>query len=853
MPLHDVLRREHKPRSGLALGGIGAGWFELRKDGCFYDWNIMNNEPWGTGSRHPWPEEEDSMLFFLVRYQEQGRDPMMKLLQIDYGMLVAAIPNHYYTFPWVTGVDEIECTQSFPFTTLICRDKEMPLEIELCAFSPFIPGDAKNSSLPCAIFDFKVRSTSSKPVDVMLLSTMRNLVGYDKDDCFWKADVKKGASHVRYEVACGNLDSSESSFGQMAMASLSKTSNWHLGWEHRHPYYEWVIRNKNLGGINDTENRNQKDSKTRKKIKPGDRCFNSIAISKRLTGKKSFEHSFVMGWNFPNLYAGLTGKAKKRGDAMSDRVEGHYYSNFFSSAGEVVDYVIRNKKKLEDKTRQFHADFFDSTLPTYVLDQVNSHLNTFFTSSWFTKAGDFGIQEGMTREQNWGPLATIDVGMYGSLSAAALFPELDKAMYRAHMRLQTDKGVISHGIARDFQKEDAHESVGKRLDLPSQYIIMALRAYLWSHDKEFLREIWPSVQKAIDYVLRERDPDNDLLPDMEGCMCTYDNFPMYGPSSFVASQWLAALAYAAEAAREIGEDEVAETYEDVLGQAKDRFEEKLWNGSYYRLYNNKDGAVKTGANAAGKVADIDEGCLADQAIGQWATHFTGVEPVLKPARVRKALRSVIRQCFKDGYGLRNCRWPGESFLADVAETCWSDQHNTVWSGVELAFASFLIYEGMVKDGLRIVKTVDDRYRKFGLYFDHQEWGGHYYRPMSGWAILHAMAGASVHGDWLRFDPKSKDDNQKLFVAFAGNTGHFIRKTTKTGEKNTFQVAQGKFPCKELHLVTGRNAPSSLSVRLKGKTLKQSQYEADFYRKELKLRLKRKTTLTAGTTIEVTIR
>ena len=30
------MKREDKPRSGLALGGLGTGWFELRKDGCFY-------------------------------------------------------------------------------------------------------------------------------------------------------------------------------------------------------------------------------------------------------------------------------------------------------------------------------------------------------------------------------------------------------------------------------------------------------------------------------------------------------------------------------------------------------------------------------------------------------------------------------------------------------------------------------------------------------------------------------------------------------------------------------------------------------------------------------------------------
>ena len=55
----------------------------------------------------------------------------------------------------------------------------MPFEVELEAFSPFIPHDVKNSSLPGAYFNFKVTSRSNKKVDVMLLGTLRNLVGFD--------------------------------------------------------------------------------------------------------------------------------------------------------------------------------------------------------------------------------------------------------------------------------------------------------------------------------------------------------------------------------------------------------------------------------------------------------------------------------------------------------------------------------------------------------------------------------------------------------------------------------------------------------------------------------------------------
>jgi uncharacterized protein (DUF608 family) len=850
MPIRSTLKREHKVRSGLALGGIGAGWMELRKDGIFYNWNIFNNRPLGSGQHLDYPE--DAMLFFIVRFEEKGKHPKMKLLQIDQGYEVATIPSHYYTFPWLTGVDEIECEQSFPFTKLTFRDADMPLEIDLLAWSPFIPHDAKNSALPCAIFDFQIRSTTSNPVDVMLLATTRNAVGYDTPDRYYISEIHDGKGYRSLNLTCGDMAGTESSYGQMALASLSAKSTWYAGWEHRHPYYEYVIRNKTLRDYDDTEGRNKVDDKGRKRAT--NRCFASIATSRRLTGKgKGLDHSFVLGWNFPNLYAGRTPKEERQGKHTSGRLEGHYYSNFFDSAIEVVDYVAGARKKLLAASREFHDQFRDSTAPGFVLDQVNSQLNTFLTSSWFTRAGDFGIQEGLTPEQCWGPLATIDVAMYGSLSTSALFPQLDKAMFLAHKRMQQPSGEIAHGIGRDFSSPDIHENVKGRLDLPSQYVIMALRAYLWSGDEQYLREIWPSVIKAIDYVLRERDMNGDLLPDMEGSMCTYDNFPMYGAASYVASLWLAALAYAAEAAREIGDHESERRFEEILEQARGVFEEKLFNGEYYRLYNNEGGPMG-GKSAAGKVEQIDEGCLADQMIGQWATHFTGVEGVLKPSRVRKSLRAVLDRCYDEEYGLRNCRWPGEdTFLADVADDCWSDQHNTAWSGVELAFASFLIYEGLVKQGLEVTRNVDDRYRKAGMYFDHQEFGGHYFRPMSAWGILHALAGAAMHGPSLSFEPQLKDKNQKLFVAFAGNTGHFVRKSTKTGQTDSFEVASGRFQLKDLTIETGLSDPTVSGVRVKGKALARKDYDVETDGKTVRVTLRRKATLTAGKGISVTIR
>ena len=753
-----VTERNQKPRSGIALGGIGCGCFELRQDGQFYNWHIFNNLPIGRGPLFTKPGQ--SVLFFVIRFQVEGEEPHLRLLQIEESHNSAGIDGHefQYIFPWLQGMDRIEYSATFPFVRLDYFEREMPLEVSLEAWSPFIPRDQKNSALPAAFFDFSVRSTSVLPVTVTILASMRNWVGYDVREKAWANRIVSGEGFQAFEMSCSDMEPSHDSFGSMGVASLHPGSGYDCGWGHWHPYYESLLRNPELPNSDHTAERNAQDEKTGRPWAKHD-CFSSIGRTVTLKQKgQKLEHSFVATWDFPNRYgrspgAAEPGKAEGCQGAATLPLEGHYYSSFFHSAGEVAAYAVEAAGMLREETRKFHDAFFASSLPGYVLDQVNSHLNTFRTSSWFTKAGNFGIIEGLSPTKAFAGLATIDVAMYGGVATAGLFPDLEKAVLRAHRRFQNQDGSVVHLISFNFREKDPAEADSKRLDMPGQYAAMALRSAFWTGDRDFLVEIWPSVKAALDYVLRERDANGDCLPDMEGIMCSYDNFPMFGIAPFVASQWLLALRSAIEAARLLGDEAAHGAYELAFETGLTAFEDSGWNGNYYRLFNDVGGAKGS-----------DDGCLTDQIIGQWGAHLVGLAPLFDSARVKKALRSILSMNYKPSQGLRNCQWPGDAFLHDVDKDTWVDQANTCWTGVELGFAALLLYEGMVKEALEIVKNVDARHRQWGMYWDHQEFGGHYYRAMSSWSIIHAALGLTICNGVVSFEPKvSRDGCRLLFV------------------------------------------------------------------------------------------
>ena len=814
MAYQVITERSQKPRSGVALGGIGCGWFELRQDGQFYNWNIFNNAPHGLGA--PFTQPRQSVLFFVLRIQVEGEEPCLKLLQIEESHDSAGISGHefQYIFPWLQGMDRIEYSATFPFVKLEYSAADMPLEVSLEAWSPFIPRDSKNSALPVANFDFSIRSRSPRPMEVTLVASMRNWVGYDVREKAWANHIFEGKTFRGFEMSCTDQDPRHASFGSLAVASLHADSHYDCGWGHLHPYYENFLRQAPLPDTDNTSHRNAPDETTGRPWAKH-HCFSSIGRTATLRAENDLlRHSFVVSWDFPNRYGRSSEQVEKLGSdnlpedgtelaptVKAPPFEGHYYSNFFTSASAVATYAIASREALLTETRRFHDAFFCSTLPSGVLDQVNSHLNTFRTSSWFTRSGDFGIIEGLSPTKAFAGLATTDVAMYGSVATAALFPDLEKASLRAHKRFQNENGSVLHSIHYNFHEKNPEDGNPLRLDLPSQYVFMTLRYFLWTGDRDYLLEAWPSVQAALDYVLRERDFNGDCLPDMEGIMCSYDNFPMYGVAPFVASQWLLALRTTVEVAGLLGDTEAGQKYQAAFEKGRTHFESACWNGDYYRLYHDVSGE-----------RGVNEGCLTDQIIGQWAAHLVSQAPLFEPARVKKALRSILRLNFRPSQGLRNCQWPNEPFLHDVAPDSWVDQANTCWTGVELAFASFLLYEEMPEQAFALIENVDARHRQWGIYWDHQEYGGHYFRPMSAWAFIHAALGLSISNGVITFDPKVPRLGCRLFFVTADCYGHYL----ETADGIALDILSGKLAARQLRFRGPEQRPADgWGIRIDG--------------------------------------
>ena len=135
----------------MPLGGIGTGNVEIGADGQITTWQLFNTLRDGYVP-----------FFFGVKVGKRA-----KLLQTAGGP--EGLPR----------IKSIEMTGEYPCASLRFEDGDLPVHLEMTAFTPFAPIDTSFSSMPVACFVFKVHNPTGQEQSVSLAGFMQNPVGYD--------------------------------------------------------------------------------------------------------------------------------------------------------------------------------------------------------------------------------------------------------------------------------------------------------------------------------------------------------------------------------------------------------------------------------------------------------------------------------------------------------------------------------------------------------------------------------------------------------------------------------------------------------------------------------------------------
>jgi uncharacterized protein (DUF608 family) len=320
-------------------------------------------------------------------------------------------------------------------------------------------------------------------------------------------------------------------------------------------------------------------------------------------------------------------------------------------------------------------------------------------------------------------------------------------------------------------------------------ILKLYREWQMSGDDAFLGRLWPSAKRALEYAWTSWDADRDGV--MEGEQHNTYDIEFYGANTMMGTLYLGALVAGERMARAVGDMAAAAEYRRVFESGRAKLDQELWRDGFYvqRLPDRPAaGAAAGAANESRYAPAVDqgqfkyqygEGCLSDQLLGQWFAEVVGLGHLLPPDHVKATLASIYRHNFKTSFfdhpntqriyalndekGLLLCSWPHGKRPA--LPFVYSDE---VWTGIEYQVAAHLVYEGLVMEGLAIVKGVRDRYDgQRRNPWNEVECGSHYARALASWSLLTALSGYhySAPDKRLSFAPRlDGPDFRCLFTA-----------------------------------------------------------------------------------------
>jgi uncharacterized protein (DUF608 family) len=703
----------------------------------------------------------------------------------------------------------------FPFAAVGLEDSKMPLKVEITGWSPFTPPEPNDSSLPVAALEYRFINTTDKPIEAVYSFNARNFLATDE----------KPGKVARIEngfILATKKDAKSKPWDEAAFAAiaLNPDANVNCAWFRGGWFDPLTMAWKDIeqGKCYD------KPAPSGGNTSPGTTIF----VPVNLEPGKEKTVTILLYWYSPvsNLRNGSE-TGGKTDDANQPATYQPWYSSKFADIESVTNYWRTNYTALREKTKRFSDCFYDTTLPDEVIEAVAANL-TIIKSPTVLRQHDGRLWSWEGCFDTAGCCAGSCTHVWNYAQAIPnLFPSLERTLRETEFCVcQNEKGHQTFRCSLPIRAPSHGFHAASDGQLGG--IIKVYRDWRISGDTDWLRQLWPQIKTSMNYCIETWDPNhNGVLSEPHHN--TYD-IEFWGPDPMCSSFYLGALKAMTLMGRALIDNDPL--YQELLNKGQKYTDERLYNGEYfYQQVQWKDLKAKNPITAQsvdsgysqeaieilkkeGPKYQYGKGCLSDGVLGAWLAQISGVGVILDEDKVKSHLQSVYKYNFKKdlsehvnpqrpGYALGNegglllCSWP-----KDEEPSLPFPYSNEVWTGIEYQVASHLITNGLIDEGLQIVRTARDRYDgKVRNPFDEYECGHWYARAMSSYALLQSFSGARYDAieKILYLKPVIKGDFKTFFSTAAG----YGTVGVKDG-KPFCNVVSGKIPFEKIEYAAPQN-------------------------------------------------
>lgn len=797
---NGVYKGNYLDQVAFPIGGIGAGMFCLEGTGTISHLSIRNN---------PAVFNTPKLFAAIAMKGEPGSARVLEGPVPGWKRYSVHNGGHgvYGTTIGLARFREAEFLGRFPFGEIQLKDKDIPLDVHITGWSPFIPTDADNSSLPVGALEYRFRNIGTQTRECVFSfnsATQRSFSqvlpmdkGFVLSQDTAKAAEKKGDLAFFTDEPATVVDYCWFRGGFYDPLTVA--------WKH--------IQDATIKAVDPQPNASGASLFVPFTLKPGEEKTIHLLVS----------------WYVPDTKLRFQDDVTDPDDStvrdasvdLPSPYHKPWYSSRFASIKEVADYWSRRYLELRKNSALFRDAFYKSTLPVEVIEAIAANLSILKSPTVLRQYdGRLWAWEGCEDDEGSCPGSCTHVWNYAQ-ALPHLFPSLERGMRETEFfENQNTAGHQQFRAALPIRPQ-AHDFYAAS-DGQLGGIMKVYRDWRISGDSAWLRHLYPRIKASLDYCIQTWDPRHKGTLE-EPHHNTYD-VEFWGPDGMTTSFYLGALEAMIKIGDYLGQD--ISDYRGLFAKGKQFMEHDLYNGQYFIQK-----IQWTGLNATDPIAvsqrsihsgyspeamellkkegpkyQYGTGCLSDGVIGDWLARVCGLPEPLESDKVVSHLTSVYKYNLKKdlsdhsnperpGYALGNegglllCTWPEGDQLS--LPFIFSPE---VWTGIEYQVASHLIFEGRVKEGLDIVRTCRNRYDgSVRNPFDEYECGHWYARAMSSYALIESLTG-------VRYDAVEQVlyVNSKVgdFTSFLSTNSGFGNVVYRDG-KATVQVTYGQIPVRNI--------------------------------------------------------
>ncbi|MFH0842233.1 MAG: GH116 family glycosyl hydrolase [Bacteroidota bacterium] len=649
----------------------------------------------------------------------------------------------------------------FPFAIIELHDDDLPLDVMIKGWSPFIPTDADNSSLPAGAMEYSFTNTGKEKIKALFSYNAKNFMSQPGG----RSSIKPvTGGFILSEEGTKENPEKQGEFAIFTNEPGTIVDHcWFRGgwWDPMTIAWNTVLKG---------ETRNTPPVE-------GEAPGASLYVPLEIDPGETSTIRLMMSWYVPNTSMKYGQDSQEPDDeecndpdcTCKDPFYKPWYSSKFSGINDVVSYWKTNYNDLQEKSALFSDAFYRSTFPPEVIEAIAANL-TILKSPTVLRQRDGKLWNWEGCGDNSGCCAGSCTHVWNYAQAIPhLFPSLERTLRETEFFPSQDNeghqtfrsALPIRPVATTFHAASDGQLGG---------IMKIYRDWRISGDTEWLKKMYPLVVESMDYCIRTWDPRSTGTLE-EPHHNTYD-IEFWGADGMCTSFYLGALRAISEMGRYLGND--VSKYEVLYTRGKEKLETELFDGEYFIQkiqWEDLSSPDPVKASEGSWSSDYSEearallqkegpkyqygtGCLSDGILGAWIGEVCGLHNVIDSAKVTSHLKSVYKYnlhsdlsdhsnpqrpsfALGDEGGLLLCSWPKGGRLS--LPFVYSDE---VWTGIEYQVASHLMMMGEAEKGVEIVRTARDRYDgRIRNPFNEYECGHWYARALSSYAMLQALSGA----------------------------------------------------------------------------------------------------------------